>query len=154
MVEQSICNRLVGGSSPLLGSMGKKCINCKSLLKNRHQIKYCSNKCQATEKYNNSIKDWKNGTKNGSVGVKTRIISAYLRRYLFEKYKDKCSMCGWDKRHSVTGNVPLEVDHIDGNSENNSESNLRLICPNCHSLTSHFRNLNKGNGRKWRIKKV
>jgi 5-methylcytosine-specific restriction endonuclease McrA len=41
----------------------------------------------------------------------------------------------------------------DGNSENNLEENLRLLCPNCHSLSPNFRNLNKGYGRKWRVNK-
>lgn len=57
---------------------------------------------------------------------------------------------GWNKRHSVTQNVPLDIDHIDGNHKNNTENNLRLLCPNCHALTTNFKNLNKGNGRSWR----
>jgi len=67
-----------------------------------------------------------------------------------EKYDERCSLCGWNKRHPLTNNVPLEVDHMDGNADNNHEDNLRLVCPNCHSLTSTFRNLNKGKGRTWR----
>ena len=130
----------------------RKCIRCNKILVTRDQIKYCSNKCQMTGTYNKSIADWKRGVKNGSIGIQTRIISSYLRRYLFEKYKEKCSMCGWCERNETSGKIPLEVDHIDGNAENNSEKNLRLICPNCHSLTAHFRNLNKGQGRAWRIK--
>jgi 5-methylcytosine-specific restriction endonuclease McrA len=39
--------------------------------------------------------------------------------------------------------VPLELDHIDGNHENNCLENLRLLCPNCHSMTSTFRGKNK-----------
>jgi len=35
--------------------------------------------------------------------------------------------------------IPLELDHIDGNSSNNILSNLRLLCPNCHSLTPTYR---------------
>lgn len=104
--------------------------------------------------HNKCLQEWKDGTKNGSVGVKTRIISSYLRRYLFEKSGEKCSKCGWGERNEVSGKIPLEVDHIDGNSENNLETNLRLLCPNCHSLTPHFRNLNKGNGRKWRMDNI
>jgi hypothetical protein len=42
--------------------------------------------------------------------------------------------------------IPLELDHINGNSKDNCLSNLRLLCPNCHALTSTYR----GRGaRKW-----
>jgi 5-methylcytosine-specific restriction endonuclease McrA len=58
--------------------------------------------------------------------------------------------CGWDEIHPITNKVPIQLDHIDGNSENNSLQNLRLLCPNCHSLTPTFGILNKGNGREWR----
>jgi 5-methylcytosine-specific restriction endonuclease McrA len=55
--------------------------------------------------------------------------------------------------HPQTGRIPLEIDHIDGDSGHNTEGNLRLLCPNCHSLTPSYRNLNKGNGRLWRREK-
>lgn len=44
--------------------------------------------------------------------------------------------------------MPLEVEHIDGDSTNNKEYNLTLLCPNCHSLTKTYRGLNKGNGTR------
>lgn len=130
----------------------RSCLNCNKVLIIRHKIKYCSNQCQADEKHANSVNDWKEGIKSGNVGIQTRIISSPLRRYLLEKFKEKCSQCNWNKRNITSGKIPLEVDHIDGNAENNSEDNLRLLCPNCHSLTPHFRNLNKGKGRTWRLK--
>ena len=32
----------------------------------------------------------------------------------------------------------LQIDHVDGDFHNNLESNLRMLCPNCHSQTSNF----------------
>ncbi len=127
------------------------CINCGRKNTTRHQVKYCSNKCQANCQYRIYIKAWKLNNRNGNKGILTRNISGYLKRYLINKGGECCSLCGWNKYNPITGHVPVEVDHIDGNAENNNESNLRLVCPNCHSLTPHFRNLNKGSGRKWRI---
>jgi 5-methylcytosine-specific restriction endonuclease McrA len=60
--------------------------------------------------------------------------------------------CDWNKVNETTGKVPIQLEHIDGHSENNTLSNLKLLCPNCHSLTSTFGALNKGNGRKKRYK--
>ncbi len=108
---------------------------------------YCSNKCQSDYQYKKYIKSWRAGL----ITVKTQNISGYLKRYLFVKYGEKCTLCSWNKRNVITNKVPLEVDHIDGNADNNQEVNLRLLCPNCHSLTPYFRNLNKGKGRKWRL---
>ncbi len=77
----------------------------------------------------------------------------HLKKYLLKKFGNRCSECGWAKKHPITGVIPLEVDHVDGNAENNIESHLRLLCPNCHALTPFYKNLNKGNGRKWRMNK-
>ncbi len=127
--------------------MSTLCTNC-GIKTERWSKKYCSNKCQWKKQYENFITKWK-----GGLDVKTKNISGYIRRYLIEKNGEKCSNCGWCKRHPVTSRVPLEVDHIDGNAENNRERNLRIVCPNCHSLSLNFRNLNKGKGRKWRLVK-
>lgn len=111
---------------------------------------YCSNKCQIDFQYTQYISFWKAGEMDGARGVNTRNISKHLRRYLFEKYDHSCSACHWSEVNPITKVVPLEIDHIDGDAENNTEINLQLLCPNCHSLTPSFRNLNKGNGREWR----
>lgn len=126
----------------------KGCIQC-GIKKERWSKKYCSNVCQWQYQYEEYIAHWKQGKV-----VQTKNISRYLKRFLIEKYEERCSVCGWDKKHPLTHNVPLEVDHIDGNSGNNIGSNLRLICANCHSLTINFKNFNKGKGRKWRIAQI
>lgn len=44
--------------------------------------------------------------------------------------------------------IPLQLDHIDGDSSNNTLSNLRLLCPNCHALTPTFCGRNRKNKRE------
>jgi len=130
-----------------------KCLGCNEPLVKRYQIKFCSNKCQFIYQHREWVTAWKRGKMNGGIGITARNISAHLKKYLVDKSGNRCSSCGWKKKHPVTGNVPLEIDHIDGNSENNAEANLRLLCPNCHALTPFYKNLNKGSGRKWRMSK-
>jgi hypothetical protein len=74
-------------------------------------------------------------------------INRHIRRYLFEKYGSRCTKCDWAQVHPITGRVPLTVEHLDGDWKNNSEDNLTLLCPNCHSLTLTFGSLNRGRGR-------
>lgn len=133
--------------------MNNLCSCCKKTLTTRKQLKYCSNKCQSEFQYMQYITQWKEGTKDGNRGITAKNISKHLKKYLLIKHGEKCEQCGWNKKHPKTNNVPLDIDHIDGNSNNNLEINLRLLCPNCHALTPSYKNHNKGKGREWRMKK-
>jgi len=119
------------------------CLNCKKLVRK----KFCNHKCQQEYKYKQYIKDWKNGKiEGGRIGG----VPNYIKKYLFKKNNNKCQKCGWKTVNKYTGNIPLEIEHKDGNYKNNTEKNLELICPNCHSLTATYKGANKGNGRSCR----
>lgn len=129
----------------------KYCLSCgKELHGSRSNQKFCNSKCQNDYAYKQYIERWKNGEETGIIGEYG--ISHYLKRYLFEKYNNKCCKCGWGEINPYTGNIPLEIEHKDGNYTNNSEDNLELLCPNCHSLTSTYKGANRGKGRTSRSK--
>jgi len=111
----------------------------------RAYYKYCSNACQMEYQYEFHIEKWKKGEECGLNCI--GLVSSYIKKYLRRKFGDKCCLCGWSKLNIKTGKVPLVADHVDGNWRNNVESNLRLICPNCDSLTVTYAGSNKGNGR-------
>lgn len=89
---------------------------------------------------------------NNETITESEDIPLPIRRYMLEQSGEKCSRCGWCEINQTTGKSPLSIDHIDGNSRNHSKDNLRVLCPNCHSLTPTYGALNKGNGRKKRYK--
>lgn len=64
-------------------------------------------------------------------------------RLIKEGYKRPvCEICGWSKS-SPDGRIPIELDHVNGNHKDNRLVNLRILCPNCHSLQSTHRGRNK-----------
>ncbi len=65
------------------------------------------------------------------------------RRLWSEKLKPMyCELCGWCQK-STDGRLPLELDHVNGDHLDNRLENLRILCPNCHSLQSTHRGRNK-----------
>jgi hypothetical protein len=113
------------------------CLQCsEKIYKGR---KYCSNVC--ANKHHKE--EFFNKIENGDVTLNEK----HYKDYLKGKYGNKCMECEWNKINPITGNVPIQLEHMDGNSDNNSLDNLKLLCPNCHSLTPTYGALNKGNGR-------
>jgi hypothetical protein len=59
---------------------------------------------------------------------------------IFQNICGICSIANWNGKV-----LSLHLDHIDGNPKNNLITNLRLLCPNCHSQTETYcgKNVNK-----------
>lgn len=114
----------------------KECLHCGSEIPNRNV--YCNNQCQKKYENEKRISEWNNG-KNFLRGDGLTIPS-WIRKQLIEESDFKCSMCGWSEINQFTNTIPLEIDHIDGDAQNNKKHNLRVLCPNCHSLQKTFKN--------------
>ena len=103
--------------------------------------KFCNNRCQADLAFKvrlnivNTTGDlWQAYKKEGAI-----------RGFLLKTRPHMCVICRgteWMGRPT-----PLVMDHIDGNPENWSVDNVRLICPNCDAQTPTFSGKNRGNGR-------
>jgi hypothetical protein len=69
----------------------------------------------------------RNSTYRGSARLRRRLIAAGLK-------PDHCEDCGLNEWRGQP--LPLALDHVNGDHADNRLENLRILCPNCHALTS------------------
>jgi len=86
------------------------------------------------------------GKRAGWTG-KTRALTPWLRRYVYQEYGTACQKCGWNEVHPTDDKILTEINHIDGDAENCYMKNLEVICPICHSMTLNFRGRNRNSKR-------
>lgn len=61
----------------------------------------------------------------------------FIKKRLVSLRGKTCEVC---KSDTWLGKpIAIELHHIDGNRLNNAESNLQLLCPNCHAQTTNYR---------------
>src|SRR3990167_4051021 len=77
------------------------------------------------------VKDSQYSTKH----LKQRLITAGLIKY-------SCAICGLSEWQNKT--LVLQLDHENGDNKDNTLTNLRLLCPNCHSQTPTYCGRNLG----------
>ena len=74
-------------------------------------------------------------------------VSIYsLRKRIMLEQKGHCNKCGLNEWQGEP--IALELEHKDGDNQNNSRDNLECLCPNCHATTDTWRGRNKNRGRK------
>jgi len=64
-----------------------------------------------------------------------------LRKRMLVERNFTCEGCGIGNEYNGKP-LTLELDHYDGNNQNNKYENLRILCPNCHSQTPTYRGKN------------
>lgn len=87
--------------------------------------KYCSNQCQHHHRRMINVEAGKAKDHRS------------VRGYLLERNIYECVMCGNDG-HWNGKPLTLQLDHIDGNPKNNDLTNVRWLCPNCHTQTDNW----------------
>ena len=124
------------------------CKHCGSLFEVIGRSRYgyfCSVACCGLfvkdQKYNRFI--------SGEVNVYSTHRS--LRSAVIRRDGHVCSSC--KHTHWNGKDIPLELEHKDGDHSNNHPENLCMLCPNCHAQTDTYKSKNKGNGRHARMER-
>lgn len=90
---------------------------------NRKDKKFCSQACYKRHGKKNK------GHSNGNRENQLKRVNVYKRPYIQHK-GSLCEVCGFVPQHLCQ----LDVDHIDGDHDNNDPTNLQTLCANCHRL--------------------
>lgn len=75
----------------------------------------------------------------GSTGTKGHGLKLKLFREGLKA--QQCEWCGITEWRGLP--APLELDHINGDRDDNRLENLRILCPNCHAQTDTYGVRNK-----------
>ena len=78
-----------------------------------------------------------------ALDVPYNISTSHLRQRLIKEklFEAKCSVC--HNTEWMEQKIPLELDHINGLTNDCRIENLRLLCPNCHAQTPTYRRSKK-----------
>lgn len=93
-------------------------------------VRFCSYECRDTDRSNTAIK-------RSELGIQKASATVY-RSYLIRTKGAKCMKCGWSEINPKSGKVPIQLNHINGNSEDHfPEFWLTTNCQLCITETWH-----------------
>lgn len=102
--------------------MTRQCEYCdKEFVPNRKDKRYCKRTCKQKASL---VRNY------GATGAKVNFRKACRNKLDFTK----CSFCGFVPIHKCQ----LDIDHIDGDRNNNHIDNFQILCANCHRLKTHI----------------
>lgn len=135
------CSAVFNNSKKIKKS--KPCLSCNTPIF-KYGNKFCSYRCNINFKQKKILQINIKLLKLGLLDDRKR--PAIKKAMLAIGIKNACSICGIESW--LNKPIPLILDHIDGSANNNKLTNLRFLCSNCDSQTEHYKNKNRGKGRK------
>lgn len=130
----------INGSSKIgISRKTLTCINCNKSLVESCGRKYCSSECHKDHQFKTVT------SPRVESGMCTK--PSTVKQYLFKTRGEICEICG---QGNIWNGKPLmlQIDHIDGNSDNNKLDNVRVICAHCHSQTETYTGRNIKNTKR------
>jgi hypothetical protein len=152
------CKKCKNDFQPQKGLINFCSLTCRNSREKSDETKNkISNGVKNSEKFrqslNNSVKfiDYKKRAKKNKETWDKKILNAEYETLSFERLRkrikleqdNKCNKCGIDSWNDKP--IVLELEHKDGDHNNNKRDNLESLCPNCHSQTETWRGKNKKN---------
>lgn len=137
-------NKLPRKHGPSQSDGRRNCVVCGSRLQPKAdpEIKFCRK-----HKKQDLIRRWIEGENiaSGPFGNARN----WVRPALIELFGEHCQAegCDWARVHPLTGRVPLQLEHLDGDPHNNLFVNLLMICGGCHTLTMTYCGFNSSASR-------
>ena len=81
------------------------------------------------------------GILSGKIEFPEKYSVSKIKKRLIEEgyFQEECCICSYNESSVINNKVCLNIDFIDGNSNNYNLNNIRLLCPNCYlSYNGYF----------------